>query len=240
MSNEILRGLMRPFEARQISWRVGATDREKTKGIALAYIDARDVMQRLDEVMGLNWQCRYSHADKKTICDIGLKLNNEWVWRSGGAGDTDVEAEKGAISDAFKRAAVLWGIGRYLYSLPNKWVAIKEHGKSYALAESQSLPAWATPEGYDKIMAKRDRPAGAGPITATSGDWEALSLDMQDYLLQVVAEAQNKVRDGDVEGAAYHIESQNLQPSEYSALQSKLDSKTRAKIHSYYEERKAA
>jgi hypothetical protein len=148
--------LKRPFDVKVISWRVGATNGDKTSGIALAYIDARDVMQRLDDVFGLDWQCKYSHADKKTICDIGIKVDGEWIWRSGGAGDTDVEAEKGAISDAFKRAAVLFGIGRYLYSLPNKWVPIKAHGKSYALDGTPPLPTWATPEGFDEIMAKRE------------------------------------------------------------------------------------
>ena len=41
-----------PFPATDISWRVGATSGDKTKGIALAYIDARDVMRRLDAVCG--------------------------------------------------------------------------------------------------------------------------------------------------------------------------------------------
>lgn len=52
--------LIRPFEANKLSWRVGATSKDKTSAIALAYIDARDVMQRLDDVFGLNWQCKYS------------------------------------------------------------------------------------------------------------------------------------------------------------------------------------
>jgi len=152
---EIYNKLKRPFDPKAISWRVGATSGDKTTGIALAYIDARDVMARLDEVFGLEWQCRYSHAENKTICEIGAKVDGEWVWRAGGAGDTDVEAEKGAISDAFKRAAVLFGIGRYLYSLPNKWVPIKPQGKSFVLDGTPPLPVWATPAGFDEIMEKR-------------------------------------------------------------------------------------
>src|SRR5690349_15673696 len=109
---DIDRALKRPFPPSQISWRVGATNRDKTKGIALAYIDARDVMGRFDEVFGLSWQNRYTHAEGKTICEIGVLIDGQWLWRAGGAGDTDIEAEKGAISDAFKRAAVLFGVGR--------------------------------------------------------------------------------------------------------------------------------
>lgn len=147
------RALKRPFPVPQISWRVGATNKDKTKGIALAYIDARDVMRRFDDIFGLGWQCRYSHAEGKTICEIGVKLGNEWVWRAGGAGDTDIEAEKGAISDAFKRAAVLWGVGRYLYELPNSWVELDDRKQ---LVTTPALPKWATPEGFDEVMARRD------------------------------------------------------------------------------------
>jgi hypothetical protein len=59
------------------------------------------------------------------------------VVKSNGAGDTDVEGPKGALSDAFKRAAVLWGIGRYLYSLESPWVALEARGRSYVIAKSE-------------------------------------------------------------------------------------------------------
>lgn len=120
-----LHKLREPFSPDRISWRIGSTTKDKAKGMALAYIDARDVMQRLDEVCGPeNWQCDYPHAGAKTVCRIGIRLNNEWVWKANGAGDTDIESEKGALSDAFKRAAVLWGIGQYLYDLDSPWVAL--------------------------------------------------------------------------------------------------------------------
>jgi len=130
-----LAALKLPFPPDRISWRVGSTSKDKKKGLALAYIDARDVMQRLDEVCGPeNWQCDYPHAAQKTVCRIGIKFNGEWIWKSNGAGDSDIEAEKGALSDAFKRAAVLWGIGQYLYDLDSPWVALdtnEKDGKVY-------------------------------------------------------------------------------------------------------------
>jgi hypothetical protein len=120
-----LHKLKEPFPPDRISWRVGSTTKDKAKGMALAYIDARDVMQRLDDVCGPeNWQCDYPHAAIKTVCRIGIKVGDEWVWKANGAGDTDIEGEKGALSDAFKRAAVLWGIGQYLYDLESPWVAL--------------------------------------------------------------------------------------------------------------------
>lgn len=119
--------LAAPFPPERISWRVGSMKKDKTAGMALAYLDARDVMNRLDEVCGpAGWQRRYPHAAAKTVCEIGLKIGDEWVWKGDGAGDSDIEAEKGALSDAFKRAAVSWGIGRYLYDIPSPWVAVNE------------------------------------------------------------------------------------------------------------------
>lgn len=114
--------LFDPFPKRAISWRAQRLVEQKDgtyKAVALAYIDARDVMSRLDTVVGAeNWQNDYPHANGKTVCRIGIKVGSEWIWKSDGAGDTDIEADKGAMSDAFKRAAVRWGIGRYLYDLP--------------------------------------------------------------------------------------------------------------------------
>jgi len=126
-----------PFPANKIHWRVGATSGDKKKGIALAYVDARDVMQRLDEVVGRgNWQDDYPWSDgKKLVCRIGIKIDGEWVWKANGAGDTHVEAEKGAFSDAFKRAGVLWGIAQYLYDLPNTWVELEAQGRSYVISK---------------------------------------------------------------------------------------------------------
>lgn len=143
--NKLAWALKEPFDPRLIHWRVGATTKDKSKGIALAYINARDAMKRLDDVMGMNWQCRYPFEG---CCEIGLLINNEWIWRSNGAGETDIEGEKGRYSDAFKRAAVMWGIGRYLYYLPNVWVPLKPQGNSHVIDGMPNLPTWALPESH--------------------------------------------------------------------------------------------
>jgi hypothetical protein len=126
--------LRKPFPPERVSWRVGSTTKDKSKGMALAYIDSRDVQDRLDEACGpAGWQCRYVPMhDKKTVCEIGIKIDNEWIWKADGAGDSDIEAEKGALSDAFKRAAVKWGVGRYLYDLDSPWVELDTYEKNGA------------------------------------------------------------------------------------------------------------
>ena len=140
----MLEELKKPFPVKAIHWRVGATSKDKTKGIALAYIDARDAMKRLDDVLGMeNWQDKYIETPSgRLICELSIRVNDEWVTKSDGAGDTEVEGEKGAISDAFKRAAVKFGVGRYLYYLPNIWVELDQYKK---IKNPPNLPTWAQP-----------------------------------------------------------------------------------------------
>jgi hypothetical protein len=132
---KVFEALKAPFPANKIHWRVGATSGDKSSGIALAYIDARDAMERLDEVVGpQNWQAEYPWSDgKRIVCKVGVKVLNEWIWKANGCGDTQVEAEKGAFSDAFKRACVLFGIARYLYDLPNTWVDLEAKGRTHVI-----------------------------------------------------------------------------------------------------------
>ena len=145
-----LQDLKKPFSAHQIKWRVGRKTRDKTKAVPFAYLDARDVMGRLDDVCGMaGWQADYPFPG---CCRVGILVGRqekegtrlEWVWKANGAGTTDVEAEKGQYSDSFKRAAVLWGIGQYLYDLPNKWFPVGEYGfEDEVIAELNSrYTAW--------------------------------------------------------------------------------------------------
>lgn len=144
-AQEIFDGLSAPFPTEVIEWRIGSTTKDKTKGMALAYINARAVMDRLDMICGPGgWQDRYPHANGKTVCEIGVRVARqdgewEWLWKSDGAGDTDFEAEKGALSDAFKRAAVRWGVGRYLYDLDAPWVPLENEGRKIPDSSKKQL-----------------------------------------------------------------------------------------------------
>lgn len=119
-----LEELKKPFPVGNIKWRIGQKNKDKTRAMMLCYIDARDVMDRLDEVCGLDWSDEYKEVSGRIVCTIRIGAYS----RSDGAGDTDFEGEKGGLSDAFKRAAVKWGIGRYLYNAReyNTWVNCKD------------------------------------------------------------------------------------------------------------------
>lgn len=126
-----LKELKDEFPREKVSWRSQSITKNGDKALAIAYIDARDVMERLDDTCGPeNWQDRYEVHGQKTICYLSIKLGDDWITKADGAGDTAVEAQKGSMSDAFKRAAVKWGIGRYLYDLPAQWVPCESYQNS--------------------------------------------------------------------------------------------------------------
>jgi|ERR1700728_2200764 len=141
-AQEIFDELCEPFPIEYIEWRIGSTNSEKTKGLALCYVDARAVMDRLDSVCGPDgWQCNYTAAPGTAIiCNIGIRMpSGEWIWKADGAGATDVEGEKGMLSDALKRAAVRWGVGRYLYDLKSPWVELEpgRNGKAGPMKDAE-------------------------------------------------------------------------------------------------------
>ena len=220
----LLDQLKSPFPVNRIRWRVGATKKDKTQGIALAYVDARDVMRRLDEVCGLDWQCRYSHVtEASAICDIGIKIEGDWLWRSNGAGETAIEGKKGAMSDAFKRAAVLWGVGRYLYSLPTFWVLLKEKGNSHVLDQIPSMPAWGTPEGYAaRLEPDYEAPPEVVYVERHKYDDDSTHLTLLEAKTQCadsIVAIKKGIGDGDTEGLASAAEAYfELSIAEMTAL----------------------
>jgi len=129
-SDYIIKRLAEPWDRKLIKWRVGSVNKAKDKTIPLAYVDARIVMDKLDSIIGaINWQDKYEFDGKRVICYLSLRLNGEWITKADGAGDSNIEGEKGGLSDAFKRASVKWGLGRELYDLKAKWMPIDEYGK---------------------------------------------------------------------------------------------------------------
>ena len=139
--NEIIKRLHEPFSAKEIEWKIQVTTQDKKRGMAVAYMDARAVQKRLDEVVGaFNWKNVYSlWHDNSQICGISIFNDdrNEWITKFDGAENSDIEPIKGGLSDSFKRAATVWGIGRYLYEIDGVWVEIEPKGKSFAIQQNQ-------------------------------------------------------------------------------------------------------
>lgn len=116
-------------------WRIQSAN--QYGATCVAYVDARDVQDLLDEVLSPeNWQVVYEEHKGNLFAKIGVKINNEWVWKSDCGTESNIEKQKGESSDAFKRAAVMWGVGRFLYSQKIVKLPVKEkNGKFVPYSE---------------------------------------------------------------------------------------------------------
>ena len=134
----IRRELAQPFAPEDLEWRIQQANKDKTRGMAVAYVTNRAIQDRLDDVVGPeNWHNDYKpwHSSGKKESQIcGISIYNEerkdWNTKWDGAEDTDIESIKGGLSDSMKRAAVQWGIGRYLYKMEGVWVNVEARGNS--------------------------------------------------------------------------------------------------------------
>ena len=118
-------------------WRVQSA--KYGKATCVAYIDARDAQDLLDDVVGPgNWATEYYEASGLLMCKVGIYVDGHWVWKSDTGSESNVEKNKGHASDAFKRACVSWGIGRFLYRLDIQQIPTKEYkGKEYPYAKEK-------------------------------------------------------------------------------------------------------
>lgn len=119
-------------------WRVQSANQYGAS--CVAYVDARDVQDLLDNVCGQdNWQVRYSEHKGNLFASIGIRVDQNlgtdvedyWVWKEDCGTESNVEKQKGEASDAFKRAGVMWGIGRFLYSKKIVKLPVKERNGRY-------------------------------------------------------------------------------------------------------------
>ena len=117
-----------PTPKNEIKYRPGSTFNLAEKKFArmLAYVDARYVQDKLDEIVGIgNWENQY-HRDEKGIlfCTITITFERKdgvvgTISKTDCGTESNVEQQKGEVSDAFKRCAVNFGIARDLYNLPD-------------------------------------------------------------------------------------------------------------------------
>ena len=158
----LMQALAAPFDPREVKFKPAVVNGHRA--MAMAYIDARVIQDRLDEVLGgAGWQDEYECLpDGSVVCRLRLRLGNEWITKMdvGGPSEQPDEGDrrKAAFSDALKRAAVKFGIGRYLYRLPAQWVDYDPQKRTFV--RPPQLPAHALPKPAKNV---------AGPGTKEKG-----------------------------------------------------------------------
>lgn len=154
------------FAPEDIEWKPIAVSKKTSKALAAAYVTNRAIMDRLDAVCGPeNWRNEYREGPQGgVLCGISIRIGDEWVTKWDGAENTDIEAVKGGLSSAMRRAGVQWGIGRYLYNFPQQWVPVDQYGK---FAQEPRIPPAYLPAGTKEAPPKAN---GAAPKKPTYQD----------------------------------------------------------------------
>jgi hypothetical protein len=133
MSEINFKALQDFFEADAIEWRIQQAGEKHGRvwAICVPYVTNRAIQVRLDEVAGPeNWRNEFRPGpDGGVMCGLSIRVGGEWVTKWDGAENTDVEGVKGGLSGAMKRAAVQWGVGRYLYALDETFANVHDNGR---------------------------------------------------------------------------------------------------------------
>ena len=185
-----LKKLAEPFPAEDIEWRVSRAGLGKS-GIfcfCLAYITARAIQQRLDDICGAeNWRTEplTIHELRPGVVamsvGISIRIDSEWITKWDVAEPTNIEPAKGGFSGGMKRAGAQWGIGRYLYHLEETFADVAEtidrgskgwnyaqlpdkHGGGAYYWRPPQLPGWALPKEPEYEISESD-------LTALKKSW---------------------------------------------------------------------
>jgi hypothetical protein len=144
-----LNELDRKFAGHELEFRPSNFSEKTNKALALVYVKLKPIEDRLDEVCGKeNWSVDYEEGPLggiiATLGIRGVAIEGRdfgmWTHKSDGADATQFEAVKGGLTDAFKRVARRWGVGRYLHDVPQVWIPAKKSGK-YVYFEREWTPA---------------------------------------------------------------------------------------------------
>jgi hypothetical protein len=111
---DLFAALAAPFDSQELRTRTQGTRQ-------VHYITARTAMNRLDSVVGPeNWWDEYTPGENSVLCRLTVRMPDGSTLTKADAGGYAGMADQGdddksGFSDAFKRAAVKFGVGRYLY-----------------------------------------------------------------------------------------------------------------------------
>jgi hypothetical protein len=171
-ASEVFQKLGEPFSSNDIEWRSQLVN-EGSNGyppsaLVVPYVQSRAIMNRLDEVVGWDrWENIVQELPGGGIIQ-GIRIwlsETRSITKWDGADRTSIEATKGGISSAFKRAAVLFNLGRHLYSESAKWVSITKDKATpndvYVSDKKKSIYGYFTPpslDGNSKSQVKQEEP----------------------------------------------------------------------------------
>jgi hypothetical protein len=190
--------LAEPFEPSEVKFKPQAV--KNGRAMAVPYIDARLVAERLDRDLGLGgWEDDYTVLPSgEVVCHLTLHLSpGVKVTRCDVGGQSDQPDDgdklKAAFSDALKRAAVKFGIGRYLYRINLGWVDYDEQKRRFVKAPA--LPAHALPPHRSGVQPANGSAGSAAKAALPAGGQELAQRLVRKEIELVQA---GRCRDGDL------------------------------------------
>lgn len=141
---EDVKVLNQPFEKDRLGVKVQSFSKDRTKAMLVLYLQHTDVMDQLEKV-DPSWSTEVVNEEGRgDSVFVRMKMTVKGVTREnvGEGGDP-----KSGYSDALKRCAMLFGVGRYLYDSPTVWVDYND--------QRDKFKQW-TVEEYDRA-AQRSR-----------------------------------------------------------------------------------
>ena len=198
--------LKAPIEADRLEWRIQSSGKKEDGSIwarVLAYVDNRTIMERLDEVYPDGWDQSegYQQIGNKAVCVVQLRVwDGDKDRKVTGscevplATENDIDPFKTAASGAMKRAAVLLGIGRYLYDMPETWAVVSDRGRNWGKTKDGTKFRWEPPSldnatpaepevDYSEPKPASTRTVAKRPEAEPSVSADGMTLaDAQEYL----------------------------------------------------------
>jgi hypothetical protein len=173
----VLAELAQPFDPEAVEFKAGATTQDKARALALAYVDSRVYQARMDTVTP-DWRNEYTReytGDRVivtcalTVAGVTRQAIGESLQASARHDGSTVIEENAATSaeaQAFKRACSAFGLGRYLYSVPQVWAEYDPQRRQFAPAAVQALREMLRTGKYEPPAGHNGNGNGNGHTTA--------------------------------------------------------------------------
>jgi hypothetical protein len=155
LTKENLQSLKAPFAREKLRVKVQSLNKEKTRAGLVVYLQHTVVQDRLDEV-DPSWSVRVIR--ERWLGEafyVQMRMTLKGISRENIGEGKD---PKSAYSDALKRCAMLFGIGRYLYHSAIVWVEYdqsKSNFKNWSIEDYER--AHKNPSGLPSSSSSRDQ-----------------------------------------------------------------------------------
>lgn len=166
--DQVLEALKEPFPSAYVEWKPQSVSKDGKRALAAAYVDARRYQERLDLVCP-GWSSRIELLANGQVAKVAITIQGVTREDVGEASADEANTVTTAVAQAFKRACAAFGLGRYLYFLPQQWCDYDAEKRR--IINPPTLPEWALApsERLEKAIARATEREAAEKAMAELG-----------------------------------------------------------------------